>query len=460
MMQCIKTITAAACFTAVAASAFAQDTVDIPIDQAGAVATQALLAGETAVAAQIAEAVLTQRPDDRAALVVVAAAAPRLNNPERGIETGARAWRLSDTPLQRYEAARLTALAAAEAERFTTAAFWLRLALLSAPYDAERARTIADGRQVSQRNPLQVQLSFSLAPSTNVNGGAETDISSAPGNPDGRLSDDALALAGWRASLGFGANYRVQQNETSRTTVGFSLQASRVRLTDDTSVPDEAFDTNSIEARLRHERLFADGLLGISLSRGQFDYRDLDLAAETTDFEKYDATRLFVDYRYPVSDRTTVDVFAGRELLRYDATGIGEVKRTILGSSVSYRLESGDRISTTYRFVGSDGDNGNYTSDDHSLSVSYGFAEPFGDVTVALGGGVRWADYPEYRLLNPVTGGRQDETVFANVNLGFPEASIAGFIPGIRIDANRTDSNVSRFDRESLGASLTITSSF
>ena len=136
-----------------ASAASAQSTVDIPIDQATNIAAQAVIAGDTALALQIAEAVLQAQPDNRDALVVLAAAAPRVGRATDGRRAGARAWWLSETDLQRYEAARLTALAAANEERFSLASLWLRLALIDAPNEAERTRTINDARPVTARNP-------------------------------------------------------------------------------------------------------------------------------------------------------------------------------------------------------------------------------------------------------------------------------------------------------------------
>ena len=94
------------------AAANAQTTVDIPISEARNIATQALVAGDAALAMQVAQVILTQAPDDRAALIVVAAAAPQLGDAEAGRRAGARAWTVSQTDAQKYEAARLTALAA------------------------------------------------------------------------------------------------------------------------------------------------------------------------------------------------------------------------------------------------------------------------------------------------------------------------------------------------------------
>ncbi|MEL7180349.1 MAG: hypothetical protein AAFN63_10995, partial [Pseudomonadota bacterium] len=70
------------------------------------------------------------------------------------------------------------------------------------------------------------------------------------------------------------------------------------------------------------------------------------------------------------------------------------------------------------------------------------------------------SEYPDYRIPFPVPGGREDKTIFLNANIGFPNVSYAGFTPGLRIDASQTDSNVSRFDRETLSVGLTISSQF
>lgn len=441
----------------------AQDIVDIPIDQATSIATRALLAGDTALALQIAKAVLRSRPDDRASLIIVAAAAPRLGDPARGRAAGARAWALSETPEQRYEAARLTALAASMEERFTTASFWLRLALISAPNAQEKGRTRNDARIVARRNPLTTQFSLSIAPSNNVNAGAESEISTAPGSPDGRLSEDAQALAGWRASLGIGTTYRLHENTDSRTTAGLTLRATRVKITDDTIVPNEALSNESYEVQLRHERRLSEGLFGIAATLGQFAYRYLDPKTATTETETYDLTRLQADYRIAAGDATSLQFSASQEVISYEAAGIGDVNRFRAGTSVAHRLSSGDQISLGFDLVSSVGDNPNYTADEYGLRAGYRWADPFGPFTLAVSGGLRAAVYPEYRLsvlFPPVPGGRQDRTVFANIDLGFPQAEFAGIIPGVRIDALKTDSNVSRFERTTLGASLTISSSF
>ncbi len=441
-------------------AANAQTQIDVPIAQARVIMAQAAVGGDPALAVQIANAILAQNPDDRDALVVLAVASPRLGDPKAGRVAGARAWHLSETPAQRYEAARVTALAAANAEELTRATFWLRLALISAPDEAERTRTINDARAVTRRNPWSTQLSFSLVPSNNVNGGAEDDQSAAPGNPTGTLSEDAIALEGWRASLGFTTQYRLQETAKSRTVASLQYQAARVWITEDTSVPNEAFDNSTVQLSLRHDRVLENGTLGLTFSRGLVEYRDLDLSARSTEELTYDIWRIGVDRRFPVGERTNLSLSYGRELLDYEAAGIGEVNRNTIGASLTYGLEGGDRITGSVSFTDSVGDLDNYTSQDQSLRVLYSWSEPIGPVTLTAGGGFKWADYPDYRVLFPVTGGRQDKTVFAEANIGFPEVSFAGFTPGLRVDLSKVDSNVSRFDRTTFSVGFTISSQF
>jgi len=354
----------------------------------------------------------------------------------------------------------VTALAAANAEEFTRASFWLRLALINAPNDAERERTLNDGRSVARQNPWSTQLTFSLVPSDNVNGGAENELSSAPGNPTGVLSADAIALSGWRGSLGLATQYRLQESPQSRTFIGLQAEVGRVWITEDSVVPDEAFNNSSVTVSLRHDRVLGQGTISGNLSYGVVDYRDLDLSAETTEAQRYEIWRLSLDRRLPLTEQTALGLSYSRELLSYEAEGIGEINRNTLGASLTYALQNNDQITGSFTYTDSVGDSVNYNSHDKTLRMSYRWAEPIGPITLSVGGGMKWADYPDYRILFPVTGGRQDETVFADANIGFPNVSFAGFTPRLRVDVSKVNSNVSRFDRTTSSIGFTISSQF
>jgi hypothetical protein len=457
----IKVCCLAAALALIGAELHAQDVVDLTVDQSRDVARQALFADDPRLAMQIAEAILSRHPDDHRSLLIVAAAAPRLGDPKRGREAGTRAWALSTTDLQKYEAARLTALAAANEERYTLSTFWLRRALTVAPNDAERTRTRNDARGVASLNPWSTTLTFSLIPSSNVNGGAEdADIVVAGNDTNWTISADGLALAGWRATLGKGTQYRFHQNAKSRSLIGIDYQGSRVWLTEDTNVTNESLRTDTLQASLRHERALENGTIGFSLSHTFFQYRQFDLATQESDLQDYQTTRLIVDRRLILSDETLLSFSASQERTEYGNADIGQVDRQTASGGVSFKLESGDRVGASLSLSRAEGDNANYTSNDQSISASYNWAEPIGPVTLSLGGGFRWSDYPVYRLITTIPGGRQDKTVFANLSVGFPNVSYAGFTPGLRIDALRAESNVSRFNRSSVSAGFTMSSSF
>lgn len=445
--------------------AAAQTVVDLSVGQAREVARQALFADDPALALQIAEAILAQQPDDRAALLIVAAAAPRVGDPARGRAAGARAWALSTNDLQRYEAARLTALAAAREERFTLSTFWLRRALTVVPNDQERTRTLRDARAVSRTNPWSSSLSLSLAPSNNVNGGAEEEDLRIEGeNTGGRISESGLALAGWRGSLGVGVQYRFQESPQSQSTVGLSYQGGRVRITDDTQVDNESLRTDTVQLSLRHTRALENGTIAIDLSQSTFDYRNGALEVES-----YDTTRISLERRLAASDQTVLTFGADRERLDYSNDSFGEIDRTRLSFGVSHRLENGDRVGANLQIVQGSGDNGNLVSNDRTVSVSYAWAEPLGPVTLAASAGFTVRNFPDFSVFVfeanrtgfvPLEGGRDDLRGFANLNVGFPQVSYAGFSPSLRIDAARTRSNVSRYDQSLFTVGFSLSSSF
>ena len=452
----------------VATAAPAQEGIDLSIDEARALATRALVQGDVDLAMQIAEALLTRNPDDRAALLVIAAGAPQQGDPIRGREAGARAWSVSTTDAEKYEAARLTALAATRNEQFTLATFWLRRALNVAPNETERERTLRDARIVRQRNPLIISLSGSLAPSSNVNGGADEQSSTEVGDFTQTLSPDALALEGWRATFNLGLQYRLQQSERTRTTAGLAYQANYVRVTEDIDIPDDAFNTFYYEVSLQHDRVLENGTITLRGARGVFTYRDLDFNAQETTYQDYDIWKLLASRNLPLDDGLSLSLSVSRDQLDYLNDGIGEVNRTTFSSSLTYQRDNRDRVRLGFGISDTDGEsNPNYTVDAQFIDLSYNWADPVSsawfdlDFPVALGVGVgyRWSDYPDYRIGTSDVG-RDDETLSTFATIGLPSLEYAGFSPSIRIDASQTESDFDRFDRSNYTVALNLVSSF
>ncbi len=442
--------------------AHAQTSVDVPVDNARVIARQALLSGNVELAVQIARALLARDPDDRAALVVLAAAAPRLDDPSEGRRAGVRAWAVSQTDAQKYEAARLTALAAAAEERFTLSTFWLRRALTVVPNDAERTRTIRDARRVTQLNPWSTNLSFSIVPSNNVNGGSEDEELSAPGQPPLTLSADALALPGVRATLNFSTRYRLLATPRSRTTVGLQYQSSRVRLNDDTvedpinpgttvTLDAGEFATDLTQLTLGHDRALQNGTMNALLTVGTFEFGGEPY---------YDFARILLARGVPLSDNLSLNLSAQRQKQAYESIGIRDVYQTTLRTGLSYRLASGDRISGTLGYVDSKGFSVNNTYEEWLIQGSYRWAEPIGPVSLSVNVGLKSTDYPDYSVLGPVDGGREDESFLYGINIGFPDVEYAGFSPALVINGSVAESNISRFTRDTFSVGFVLNSAF
>ncbi|WP_373636679.1 surface lipoprotein assembly modifier [Yoonia sp. BS5-3] len=433
-----------ACFCPV--PVLAQD-VELSLNDARVLATRAASSGEYAVAVELARKLLAVDPDDRTALIVLAVAAPQLGNPDAGWRAGARAWRLSDTDAQKYEAARVTALAANNAEAYTLATIWLRLALLDAPNEAERERTIADARIVDQRNPWSPSVGLSIVPSNNVNGGSSTD----EGTLGGVLSEDAQALPGIRTSLNLATSYRLEPSPQTRITFGLRHQPSWVRLEDETLFNGSAFNSALSEANAQILQGAENGFWVFGVATGSFDFGGSPY---------YDYKRLNLSRALNLNDNTLLQLSGIREFQDYESTNVGVVRRGTLSANLSYTLPSGDRISGGLSYLSSDGRLENFAFQQVSLRGLYQWTDPIGPITLTVTGDIKYADYPAYNEVFAVPGGREDTVLTLGAIIGFPEIEIAGFVPGLSITASKSDSNVTRFQRETVSAGFTLSSSF
>lgn len=439
-----------------------QTAVDVPIAQARNIARQAFFAGDTALALEIGRALAKANPNDREAQLLVAAAAPRTGAPTEGREAGVRAYRLAQNDAQRYEAARLTASAAVAEERFTLATFWLRRALTVVTNEADRTQTLRDARAVSQANPWSTNLSFSLVPSNNVNGGAEDAEISAPGTPSGTLSADALALKGLRATLNFQTEYRLFQSPQEQGKIALRYQGARVKLKDNTVAdPKNEGETVTLDARdyqvdllevsLGYDRSFATGVGGVEFGVGA-----LDFGGE----RYYDFQRLSFSRSFPVSESAVLFLASQREWLDYTSENIAKARRTNTRVGLSQQLENGDRFNVIIGRITNRTESVNNAKEEWLVQLGYDWAEQMGPLSVSLDAGYRRTEYADYRLLFPVSGGRQDRTFFYNADIGFPNIEYAGFTPTLSISGTRANSNVSRFTTRGFSVALEINSSF
>jgi hypothetical protein len=243
------------------------------------IAVRLLVQGEAGRSAELARALLARDPDDRTALVVLAAAAPQVGRAAEGTAGGAAGLgpsrRAAPSDSRRHGSRRGRR---SRRGRPFLAEFWLRLALATAPDEAQEARTLADARAVRARNPWRLEVELGFAPSDNVNGGARTDrlevdglVSGLPGGLG--LSIDAQALSGWVGTFDLRAARRLRESRTERTELRFRLSGRSVILSEESrdriraegeegEVTGSDFGSAAAEVGLGHRRLLDWGARG------------------------------------------------------------------------------------------------------------------------------------------------------------------------------------------------------
>ncbi len=435
----------------------AQTTVELSFDDARAAAQQAALSGNFELARDLAAALLQADPDDRAALIVLAAVEPRLGRPDQGRKAGARAWRLATTDAQKYEAARLTALAAANEDRLTLSQVWLRRAATVAPNDAALAQTQADYGGLRTLNPWRTNIQLSFSPSSNVNGGSDDLYNVIDGLPFvGVLSGDARALSGVTATADLRFSYRLAENAHARTEIAGRFYSRQVLLSDAARAlaPDSEngdFGATLVEVGLGHTRALGQGLA----------MADFDIGAHWSGGDlSTPFARLSLAAQYPVTDQLT-----GSAGLAFEQRWIGDTGQAgdtieTLSAGLTYRFDSGAQLGGTFELRDTASETGNQRNTAASLQMTYAPAQQIGPAEMLFTLGASHSDYPDYAIILPVPGGRQDTTQFASAEFAFVDFDYAGFAPVVTLGAQRSDSNVSRFDRSAFSIRFGFRSTF
>lgn len=437
----------------------------VSVDAAGLrqLAAASIAEGNWAQARALAEALLQRDPTDEAALTILAQAAFQLGDFVTARTAAARIYR-SDAPAdRRYQAARLAALAAANEERFTLSELWLRRALIVAPTPEAVAETTEDARQVRRVNPWSTSVQLSFSPSTNINGGADSELNYIDGVPIvGILSASAQALTGFVALADLETTYRLNETRTSRQTVsarayarapipvGDSLQAIR-----DEGVEIEDFSTARLEFSFNHDQAVEDGLFGINADIGGY--------WSGAEYD-YSYVRLGGDRTFSLTEDLSVTA-AGYAEQRFLPGGLERGDLVVgLTGSVGTRFADGSQGSATLSWTRRENDfiEDSYESyDSYTFQLGYAPAERIGPAELSGAIGLQYTDYEDYIVgFILVPGGRQDTRLFGNLTATFPDYSYAGFAPVVRMIVGTTNSNVSRFEVGEFGFEFGLRSTF
>lgn len=408
----------------------------------------------------LAEGLLERDPNDEGALTILAQAALQLGDFVTAREAAARIYRSNAPRDRRYQAARLAALAAANEDRYTLSELWLRRALIVASTPGEVAQTTEDAQRVSRVNPWSTSVQLSFAPSTNINGGSNSELNYIDGVPIvGVLSASAQALTGFVALADLRTTYRLNETRTSRQTVsarvfvrapipvGESLQAVW-----DEGVEIEEFSTARLEFSFNHDQVVRDGTFGIDAAIGSYWS-----GAE----HDYNYVRLGADRTFRLSEDLSF-TGGGYAEQRFVPGGLEREDLVLsLRGSIGTRFAEGSRGSASLSWLGRDSDSVNNTYDSYTFQLAYAPAEQVGPMELSGAVGLQYTDYPDYIVgFIVVPDGRQDTRVFGSLTAVFPDYSFAGFSPVVQMNVGTTDSNVSRFEVGEFGFEFGLRSTF
>ena len=433
--------------------------VSFTLDEARTVAEQALQAGDPDIALQVAAGLLRVNPNDAFAHFVIAVANAQKNNLRQGRKAAAQAYRYSESSIRRFESAQLAARLSYAEGRPTLTQLWMRRAVQHAPSDEVESQIAREYAQVRTQNPWSFQIGVGLRPSDNVNNGADTGLNLIDGVPaTGILSPDARALSGVIGTLDILTGYRLRGDGLSTTTLGGRLFIKQVRLSDEARAmapmaSDDDFASTYAEASLRHAfAIGSDGYGSVDLSLGRF----WSGGRASYDFGRVSAMR---GWRLNAQTGVTVSgLYENR--LRIDPDS-EDAQIYGLGARFFRRLTNGDLLSLDLTLRDINSINVNYDYSTTALRAAYNFSNPVGPVQVSTGVTFGYSDYQQFNVgFISVPGGRQDESILADVTFLFQGIDYAGFAPTMRLQAGKSRSNVSRYDTKELSVSMGVRSKF
>ena len=464
--------------------AFAQD-AELGPEDVRELAYDLAGAGDLARAADLGRALLERDPQDVPALILMALISRDIGQTEASIAYAGRAFASAGRDQDRFIAARLAANGHATLEQDTRAQFWLRLARQYAPDEAAATDVAEDYRFLRERNPWSTQLRFGVTPTNNINNGSSSDSFLLFGQLETGLDNEARALSGLSLSAGVTTRYRLHEEARSITHADVTFDGTTFLLT-----PESKERLEEDRAERLAERLEACAGAGIPEDRCNLDVGPVptgsDFSYATLSFglshlrilsEDWRPTEFGLrygqswyggdpystfligtvsqDWRIGERHQLTGTLTLERRAFEEDRPGL---KAAGFNGQWATALPSGDvlALSAGARRSWSEASSQQYRT--LSLGVDYQLSEPVAGVGLGFAVGVeRDYDY-DFSLIYGVR--RVDTTLTGRIEAELYDFEYFGFRPVASLEGRITESNVDRFDQETLGFGLNLRSSF
>ena len=450
-----------ACLTALALSlatpGWAQDDEGTALTpaQARAVAGQLLRDGQPGLSQKIAIRLVQADSEDIEALLILARAEYQLGAPARSAFAARKAYRLADTPDERFASALVVSKALAAQENYALSQWWLRRAgqVTDNPRYEQAAKN--QFRQVEARNPWSAKLRFSVQPSSNINGGPTTNTYQL-GNYV-FVDPTAVPLSG----VEYGTNLSIKRTFGQRKRgaplfhLGLELDDTRFTLSNDakaavTTARAEDFTLSRLTAGAGVTLPDAKGAAATraELTLGR-TWRGGKPLAETVGLE------LNRDHRLPTGARLGYGIgYERQERLDRPIRSADIVRGQAYWAQ---RIEGAGQVSFSLAVSDTTSQSGEIAADAVTLAMRF---VPEGKIAGAtpslqLSHGARFYDRAVYGADK-----RQDRSTVLSGELFFQQLDYMGFAPTLSVTYSRNHSNISFFDYEEYGVGFGIRSTF
>lgn len=449
-----------------------QPQIHLSVQQGQILAAHALNSGNPQLALRVSGALLQADRKNHAAWQLQAAAYAQSGKPGQGQKSAARAFRFAPDDGTKYQMAQLASRLAYQGGSPTLSQYWLRRTAVYAPDEKAKKLIAKDYETLRRINPWSFRLSGGVKPSNNVNGGSDAATQEIDGlsSHQNTFGPRAIALSGLASSLDSGISRRLRQSATSLTTLSGRLYVQRVALSSSAKAKaaDLAAQTGTTAPRnSEFGSTYGEVTLSHVFSAGPPERGGSARVAVTgaTSWyggeRNYNLAKLSVSRSWILSPQNRVSIDGSAEhrinprLLSLKADVFG------FGASLSRKLQNGDSLSITLGLRDTQAESSNSNGRSATFRIGYAFDQQVGPAKINTGLILGSADYPFHTFHNgtawqPIPGGRQDQSIYADLNVFFEDYDYAGFAPMLRVRAGKRSSNHSRFENSEFSISLGI----
>ena len=417
---------------------------------------QALANGQPALAVDLTAQLITQNPNDFAALILQSLAQADLGNDAAAFDAATRAYGAGQSDAEWLQAARLAGAARFRMGQYLRAQWWLRRAANHAqtPQDTDTVR--AEFQRIRQANPLTAQLGLSIAPSDNINNGSEQNFFTLEGiDFEFTLPPGSLPLSGVEYAGEVKLSYQLSRSATQMTSIDAYFYGRTYTLTRaaQATVPDIVGNDYALalaEVSLNHSRFLFDGLgpttVSAHLGRVWFSGDPL-----------WDYQKLSVAQAFRVRDADVLTLTAAVQDQQAQSDLQPDTVLYDLSAAYATPLANGDVLELTLAAQLNDAATETDTFTDYSAFADYRFNAPVLGARWGVSFGVGYTNYDEFTLS---LDGRRDTYASLGATAVLGEISYFGFSPSISVTARRTVSNVTQFTSSQIEARIGIQSTF